>query len=167
MYTLDYFMNNMIMLIAESSLELTMIHDIIIVLLIIDPFPPPGDITLSEIRPGPELRFNWTRKNCQMISYSITSDCGDCPTSTAINTAVCINVPVDDRVCSFAVRTVVCGDIDGTQSNSLSVTLKGMSFLILMQKSIAITCQINVTIQFLTLQFRLMLFLCILMRRTS
>ena len=138
--------------------------------LYIDPFPPPDDISLSEIRPGPELKFNWTRKNCLMISYSITSDCGNCPTSTAINTAVCINVPIDDRVCLFAVRTVVCGNIDGTQSNSLSVTLKGMSFLILMHtKFIAVSYKpilLLMSLQFPTLQV-LMLFLCILMRQAS
>lgn len=97
----------------------------------LDPLPPPDDITLSVIglasTPGPILRFNWTKnmiKSCH-ISYAITSDCGDCPTSTAANTAVCINVPVNNRTCSFAVRTVVCGSIDGTHSNSISVALKG------------------------------------------
>lgn len=96
-----------------------------------DPLPPPGDITLSEIRLAlvPELRFNWTKnvvKNCQ-ISYHITSDCGSCPTSTPINTAICIDVPIDNHTCSFAVRTVVCGSIDGTHSNSILVTLKGIA----------------------------------------
>jgi hypothetical protein len=97
-----------------------------------DPLPPPDDITLSEIRsaPIPELRFNWTKymiKSCH-TSYTITSDCGDCPTSTPINTAVCVNVPVNNHTCSFAVRTVVCGSIDGTHSNSISLTLKGRTF---------------------------------------
>ena len=97
-----------------------------------DPLPPPGDITLSEIRPASvqaELRFNWTKdimaKNCQ-ISYSITSDCGDCPTSTPVNTAVCINVPINNHTCSFAVRMVVCGSIDETHISSISVALKGI-----------------------------------------
>ena len=95
-----------------------------------DPLPPPNDITLSEVRLAsalPELRFNWTKnmiRNCR-ASYTITSDCGDCPTSTPINTAVCINVPVNNHTCSFTVRTVACGSIDGTQSNSISVALQG------------------------------------------
>ena len=97
-----------------------------------DPLPPPDDITLSEIRLAstPELRFNWTKnmlKSCH-ISYAITSDCGDCPTSTATNTVVCLDVPVNNRTCSFTVRTVACGSIDGTHSNSISVALKGITF---------------------------------------
>jgi hypothetical protein len=100
-----------------------------------DPIPPPDDITLSVIRLAsiPELRFNWTKnmiKSCH-ISYTITSDCGDCPTSTAIDTAVCVNLPVNNRTCSFAVRTVLCGNIDGTHSNSISVTLKGYNIMII------------------------------------
>ena len=95
--------------------------------------PPPDNITLSEIHLAPtqaELRFNWTKtmiKNCQ-ISYNITSDCGDCPTSTPINRAICFSVPVNNPTCSFAVRTIVCGSI-GTHSNSISVTLKGIAKL--------------------------------------
>jgi hypothetical protein len=95
-----------------------------------DPLPPPDDITLSVIRVAsiPELRFNWTKnmiKNCH-VSYNITSDCGDCHTSTRTNTAaICINLPVNNHTCSFAIRTIVCGRIHGTHSNRISVTLKG------------------------------------------
>ena len=98
-----------------------------------DPLPPPDDITLSEIRLASalsELKFNWTKniiENCH-ISYTITSDCGDCPTSTPINTAVCVNVPVNNHTCLFTVRTVACGSIDGTQSNGILVALKGNIF---------------------------------------
>ena len=70
---------------------------------------------------------------CQVVSYTISSDCGVCPTSTQGTTVVCLNVEVPStvgRICTFTVRTVVCGNIIGTESNSLSVNLKGMIAII-------------------------------------
>lgn len=94
----------------------------------IEPFPPPNLISLSEIRFGPELIFNWTRAilKCQEISYTITSDCGNCPTTTTFSSALCRNVPTDGRVCSFAVKTNICGNIEGNHSSSISIKLKGI-----------------------------------------
>ena len=90
---------------------------------------PPESISLSGIRQGPaaELTFNWTKiaLDCHDIEYSITSDCGSCPRSTSISTAVCVNVPTDGRFCMFVIKTVVCENNYGIQNNSLTVLLKG------------------------------------------
>lgn len=92
-----------------------------------DPLPPNG-ISLTSVLPGPRLIFNWTQtsSDCQEMEYLISSDCGNCPISTAINTAVCVNVPIDDHVCTFEVRTKVCGNIEGRAGTSVFVTLKGI-----------------------------------------
>ena len=100
-------------------------------------------VRLAKIRPGPELTFNWTEvtTNCQTTEYIITSDCGSCPAITTFTTVVCANVHIDgNRICSFAVRTKVCGSIEGTQSNNLSVILKGMKITLVGIFSIIVYC---------------------------
>ena len=86
-------------------------------------------VSLAKIQPGPELTFSWTEvtTSCQTTEYMITSDCGSCPAITTFTTVVCTNIYIDgNRMCSFAVKTKVCGSIESTQSNNLSVMLKGM-----------------------------------------
>lgn len=95
--------------------------------IIIDQLSPPEDITLAVTGPGPQFTFSWSKtvSLCE-TEYSILSDCGNCPTSTVANITVCVNVPVDDSVCSFSLMTRVCGSILGTKSNSLFIRLRGV-----------------------------------------
>lgn len=100
----------------------------------IEPFPSPDSIALSNIASGPplSLTFTWSRvaSECQEVLYTIiSSECGDCPSSIESTTVVCVNVEVPStggRECTFGVRTDVCGNIDGTLDNILSVNLKCM-----------------------------------------
>ena len=96
-----------------------------------DPLPPPSNLALAHIRPGfrNELTFNWTRvaPDCRDVQYQITSDCGQCPTITNFTTVICHGAHIPPRgghVCSFEVKTLVCGHID-SDSRHLSINLKG------------------------------------------
>ena len=70
-----------------------------------------------------EVTFNWSKihLNCMDVHphYTIlSSNCGSCPTTTTNTTVTCTDVHYDDGVCTFAVQTVVCGNI--TQSGNWS-----------------------------------------------
>ena len=102
------------------------------VLNFVEPFPPPRDINLTHVRPGSmsELTFKWSQvaPACTDIQYSIISDCGQCPTITNFTTVIChgVGIPTNGRKCSFMVKTVVCGNINGfSEFERLSVNLKG------------------------------------------
>ena len=106
-------------------------------LLSAEPFLPPSSINLVHIQPDPvsNLTFNWTRvaPDCIDIQYSITSDCGQCPTITNLTMVTCqgIEIPISGHTCSFTVKTVVCGNNDSTGSSyeSLPIKLKGKNLL--------------------------------------
>ena len=62
---------------------------------------------------------------CPVLHYDIlASNCGSCPTTTTNTTVTCTDVPTDGSVCTFAVQTVVCGNIYGTMNNTVQVHLK-------------------------------------------
>ena len=93
------------------------------------PYPPPEDVQLLDAN-STHLTFNWTSvsSNCPAISYQIVADnCGDCPNVTSDTTVTCDWSFTEENVCTFAVRTVVCDDINivGNQSQNVSFTLKG------------------------------------------
>ena len=77
------------------------------------------------------LIFSWSlvAPNCPSIHYNIlASNCGSCPTTTHNNTVVCTDVPTDrDKICTFALQTVICGNIAGILSNLISVFLSDSS----------------------------------------
>ena len=52
-------------------------------------------------------------------------NCGDCPNTTTSNRVICSGNYTDNRQCSFAVQTVVCGDIIGDVSTVVNATKIG------------------------------------------
>ena len=73
-----------------------------------------------------QLTFAWSRvlPDCSAIHYNIkASNCGSCPTTTNhVHTNVtCNDVPTNGSVCTFAVQTVLCGNVIGNKSNSVSI----------------------------------------------
>ena len=62
--------------------------------------------------------------DCLTLHYNIlATNCGSCPTTTTNTTVTCTDVPTDGSMCTFAVQTVVCGDIVGNMSTPFSVSL--------------------------------------------
>ena len=67
--------------------------------------------------------FNWKSflPHCPAVHYNIlASNCGSCPTTTNHTTVTCADVPADSSMCTFAVRTVICGNITGEPSQVLT-----------------------------------------------
>ena len=78
-----------------------------------------------------QLTFQWSSvsSDCPAIQYHIMSDsCGDCgPNLTNQTQAMCYRPSTDNQTnCTFALETVVCNNITGQGSTSISVTLRGM-----------------------------------------
>ena len=91
----------------------------------------PGNISLIGASCD-QLSFSWapvTQHACSIVNYTLTtSNCGDCPATTDIPAAVCTMEalqPNDVRMCSVSVRGVVCDDIEGVPSETVTFDLKG------------------------------------------
>lgn len=96
------------------------------------PFPPPDDIHLVTVTPR-SLKFQWSAvaSTCASLLYEINTDCGICIAVTNLTDVSCsINVHDSPKVCSFQVRSIVCGNIAGMWSNPVNITLKGKMNLI-------------------------------------
>ena len=100
--------------------------------IILDPLPPPAIVQLVGTS-SEQLVFNWTSvdSDCSTFQYNITSNCGNCVNTTAVNTtsvtcAISLS-SADNNVmqCSFSIQSVVCANISGVPSTPLDVTLKG------------------------------------------
>ena len=65
-----------------------------------------------------------------MLQYSITSDCGACPTITNATTATCsdFQLTTNPKLCHFSVSSRACNLI-GNPSSPTLVTLKGAILL--------------------------------------
>ena len=87
------------------------------------PYPPPEKIFLSLVNfRMKEITFTWSTvtSGCPTVHYNIlASNCGSCPTTTNHTTVTCTDVPTDNRMCTFAIRTVVCTNIIGNVSKPL------------------------------------------------
>ena len=87
------------------------------------PLPPPDEISLALVNFGQkEITFSWSpvAPDCPSIQYNIlASNCGSCPTTTNHTTITCTDLPSDGSLCTFAVETVVCGNIAGNRSKPL------------------------------------------------
>ena len=85
-------------------------------IIIIDPFPPPHDITViaTDLNP-PELTFEWSpvSLNCPALRYIISFNCGVCPFVTTSTIAVCTEVQVGTSNCTFTIQTNVCDSLTG------------------------------------------------------
>lgn len=97
-----------------------------------EPFSPPGDTHLVAVMPC-SLKFGWSAvaDACTSLLYEINTDCGICITITNLTDISCsINVHDLPKVCSFRVRSIVCGNITGMWSNPVNMTMKGKMNLI-------------------------------------
>ena len=94
-------------------------------------FPPPNRLYMSNVDfVTRQLTFNWSRSSVSpdcpgnSIHYNIlASNCGSCPTTTNHTTITCTDVPINGTTCSFAVQTVVCGNVTGNSTNPISVSV--------------------------------------------
>ena len=69
--------------------------------------------------------FTWSPvgPDCPAIHYNIlASNCGSCPTTTTHTNVTCTDVPINGSMCTFAVQSVVCGNIPGNSSDLITVT---------------------------------------------
>ena len=84
-----------------------------------------------------DLAFNWSSvtPDCPAIHYNIlSSNCGSCPTTTTHTTVTCTDVPTDGSMCTFALETVVCGNVTGNLSDNVQGILKGIRYYTLCYK---------------------------------
>ena len=73
-----------------------------------------------------QLTFSWSpvAPDCPAIHYNIlASNCGSCPTTTNHINVTCTDVPIEQKTCTFALRSVVCGELAGILGNPISVSL--------------------------------------------
>ena len=86
----------------------------------------PNNILVSAVNfYSKALTFSWSpvTSDCPSLHYNIlSSNCGSCPATTTHTTVTCTDVPTDGSVCTFAVQTVICGNIVGDSSDSVNVT---------------------------------------------
>ena len=89
------------------------------------PLPPPKEMSLALVNFGSkEITFSWSpvAPDCSAIHYNIlASNCGSCP-STTNHTNVTCDVH-NGSLCTFAVQTVVCGNIIGNVSEHLTLDI--------------------------------------------
>ena len=67
-----------------------------------------------------EFSFKWSQvaPDCPAIKYQIlANNCGSCPTTTTALTTKCTNARIDGSTCTFALKTIVCGNISGNYSS--------------------------------------------------
>ena len=103
--------------------------DIILIILFVEPYPPPDHVHLSSVGTR-SLVFSWNPVNstcsCHVLVYNIaSSNCGICPTNTTGTSVTCVRVPIDGIECMFQVQTTVYSNIHGPLSMSVSVVFKG------------------------------------------
>ena len=117
--------------------------------LCIDSFPSPSSLQLAKVNEN-ELIFAWEPNNgsssCPSLYYEPVSNCGECTVS--LDYAIChtSSVTSDAKVCSFAVRTIICGNTVGTESETVNIILKGLMFYV---SSLIIPIQTNAKLSIL------------------
>ena len=90
----------------------------------VDQFVPPNIDGLPNLTSN-TIIFTWhpVAPDCPAIHYNIlASNCGSCPTTTNHTNVTCTDVPTNSSMCTFAVRTVVCGN-NGQFSDAIHVAL--------------------------------------------
>ena len=71
-----------------------------------------------------EIVFRWSPDDpdCPIDYNILSSNCGSCPTTTNNTNVTCTDVPIDGSTCTFAVQSVVCGNLSANVSDSINVT---------------------------------------------
>ena len=85
--------------------------------------------SVNDFTSAQKLIFNW-QKICthSTTNYTIlSSNCGNCPTTTTNTTVTCTDVPTDVHItlCTFTLQPMVCG-LSGYVVQSINVTLNQM-----------------------------------------
>ena len=101
----------------------------------IDPYPPPDGIHLASVSNG-TLTFKWNpmlNLVCVSFQYSITSNCGSCHNNTIVTETVCsgLHLSTNSTNCTFAIQSVVCGNVFGNPSDPIMLKLKSKCYLVL------------------------------------
>ena len=98
------------------------------------PFIPPSHINLTNVSTeGLTFEWNSVAPNCSAVSYTISSlGCGSCPSSTSTTSIICHGVQLNGEsdLCTLSIQAVTCGNISGSFSNPLNVSLKGLLLLV-------------------------------------
>ena len=89
----------------------------------------PSNVSLTSVN-GPMVVFTWESGSslCPDVLYEIMTNCTSCPSSTQSTFVTCNISTTDLVVCSFAIRTIVCGDMLA-KSDEVIVYLKGKLYL--------------------------------------
>ena len=98
-----------------------------------DPLPPPSKVRLSLLLAYPAgwLKFTWNAvTSCCTSTYYrvVATNCGICPVTTVHTTLFCTRAPTDGSVCTFAIQTVVCENVAGNISDTITALLKGIQY---------------------------------------
>ena len=73
------------------------------------------------------LSWDPVEPSCPAIHYTINaSNCGSCPVITNETYMTCTNPPLGTS-CDIDIRTVVCDDIVGMNTESIHIIIKGMT----------------------------------------
>jgi hypothetical protein len=96
----------------------------------IDPYPTPSYIQLANVN-GKDLMFTWESNNptsgCSSLYYESLTNCSNCIMgSGSANCSISVITSIA-KVCSFAIRSVVCGNIVGNKSETVNIILKGLN----------------------------------------
>ena len=99
-------------------------------IILIDPYPPPSYLQLAGVN-GKDLMFIWEPVNptriCSSLYYEPLTNCSNCNTASgSANCSISMITPIA-KVCSFAIRPVVCGNIVGNESETVNIILKGLN----------------------------------------
>lgn len=99
-------------------------------IIITAPLPPP-EVKINVVTTG-MIAFSWGVTNsCSVLRYKIESDCGSCVniSYTASTNISCLidtsSIATAADMCTFAVKSIVCGNITSNLSNIIEVMLKG------------------------------------------
>ena len=92
-----------------------------------DPLHPPSEVSINLTDlDSRQLTFTWrpVAPDCPAVHYNIlASNCGSCPTTTNHTNVTCTAVQTDRKTCTFALQSVLCGELVGILSNPISVSL--------------------------------------------
>ena len=117
--------------ITTSKLITIHVHKFFLTFILAAPFVSPTDISLTNVGRA-QLTFTWSHvsQRCSALYYNVlTFNCGECPNTTTSNSITCHNVLVipqnPPHFCTLIVQSVVCGNINGINSEPLVILLQG------------------------------------------
>lgn len=97
----------------------------------VDPYPPPSYLQLANVN-RKDLMFTWEPINltsvCSSLYYEPLTNCsGNCITASGSANCSISMITSIAKVCSFAIRPVICDNIVGNKSETMKIILKGLN----------------------------------------